>query len=135
MNIEYTQINSNTKSFVAVLAALGAVIGLALLSVLHMEHEGHHITGMTNQIVWGIPHVFAIFLIVMASGTLNIASIGTVFGRKIYKPMGRLSAFMAIALLAGGLMVLVLDLGRPDRLIVAMTMYNFKSIFFYLLKK
>ena len=129
MNIEYTQINSNTKSFVAVLAALGAVIGLALLSVLHMEHEGHHITGMTNQIVWGIPHVFAILLIVMASGALNIASIGTVFGRKIYKPMGRLSAFMAIALLAGGLMVLVLDLGRPDRLIVAMTMYNFKSIF------
>jgi molybdopterin-containing oxidoreductase family membrane subunit len=129
MNIEYTQINGNTKSFVTVLAALGAVIGLALLSVLHMEHEGHHITGMTNQIVWGIPHVFAILLIVMASGALNIASIGTVFGRKIYKPMGRLSAFMAIALLAGGLMVLVLDLGRPDRLIVAMTMYNFKSIF------
>jgi len=26
-------------------------------------------------------------------------------------------------------MVLVLDLGRPDRLIVAMTYYNFKSIF------
>jgi len=29
----------------------------------------------------------------------------------------------------GGLAVLVLDLGRPDRLIVAMTKYNFKSIF------
>ena len=28
-----------------------------------------------------------------------------------------------------GLLVLVLDLGRPDRLIVAMTYYNFKSIF------
>ena len=36
---------------------------------------------------------------------------------------------MAEALLAGGLVVLVLDLGRPDRLIVAMTSYNFKSIF------
>ena len=36
---------------------------------------------------------------------------------------------LAIALLAGGLAVLVLDLGRPDRLIVAMTYYNFKSIF------
>jgi molybdopterin-containing oxidoreductase family membrane subunit len=32
-------------------------------------------------------------------------------------------------LLAGGLGVLVLDLGRPDRLLVAMTTYNFKSIF------
>ncbi|MCG8512281.1 MAG: polysulfide reductase NrfD, partial [Rhodospirillales bacterium] len=31
--------------------------------------------------------------------------------------------------LAGGLAVLVLDLGRPDRLIISMTHYNFKSIF------
>jgi molybdopterin-containing oxidoreductase family membrane subunit len=29
----------------------------------------------------------------------------------------------------GGLLVLVLDLGRPDRLLVAMTTYNFSSIF------
>ncbi len=36
---------------------------------------------------------------------------------------------LAVALLVGGLAVLVLDLGRPDRLIVAMTNYNFKSIF------
>jgi molybdopterin-containing oxidoreductase family membrane subunit len=47
----------------------------------------------------------------------------------MYKPLARLSTLLALALLAGGLMVLVLDLGRPDRLIVAMTKYNFKSIF------
>ncbi|MDH5772772.1 MAG: polysulfide reductase NrfD, partial [Rhodospirillaceae bacterium] len=53
----------------------------------------------------------------------------SVFGKKIYKPLGRLSAIMALALLAGGLLVLVLDLGRPDRLDVAMLKQNFKSIF------
>ena len=57
------------------------------------------------------------------------ASVGSVFGRLPYKPMARLSGLLAIALLVGGLAVLVLDLGRPDRLIVAMTYYNFKSIF------
>ena len=49
----------------------------------------------------------------------------------MYKPLGRLSALLAICLLTGGLIVLVLDLGRPDRLIVAMTTFNFKSIFQY----
>ena len=102
---------------------------LAIGSVFYMEHEGHHVTGMTNQIVWGMPHVFAIFLIVAASGALNVASIASVFRKKMYEPMARLSALLAIALLAGGLVVLLLDLGRPDRLIVAMTYYNFKSIF------
>ena len=32
--------------------------------------HGHVITGMDNQVVWGLPHVFAIFMIVAASGVL-----------------------------------------------------------------
>jgi molybdopterin-containing oxidoreductase family membrane subunit len=94
-----------------------------------MEHNGHWVTGMNNQVVWGMPHVFAVFLIVAASGALNVASISSVFNKAAYKPLARLSGLLSIALLAGGLLVLVLDLGRPDRLIVAMTYYNFKSIF------
>ncbi len=95
----------------------------------YMEVQGHWVTGMNNQVVWGLPHVFAIFLILAASGALNIASISSVFGHKAYKPWSRLSGMLAICLLVGGLIVLVLDLGRPERLIVAMTHYNFKSIF------
>jgi Ni/Fe-hydrogenase subunit HybB-like protein len=104
-------------------------IALGFYSFLTLEHEGHWLTGMNNQVVWGLPHVFAIFLIIAASGILNIASISSVFNIKIYKPLGRLSALLAICLLTGGLIVLVLDLGRPDRLVVAMTTFNFKSIF------
>lgn len=108
---------------------MGAFIAAAGLSVLYIEHHGHIVTGMNNQIVWGLPHVFAIFLIVAASGALNVASIASVFGKIENKPMARYSGLLSIALLAGGLAVLVLDLGRPDRLIVAMTTYNFTSIF------
>jgi Ni/Fe-hydrogenase subunit HybB-like protein len=127
--LNYREIEGKSTGFWVLLGGLGLLIVLALGAVLHMEHSGHHVTGMSNQIVWGMPHVFAIFLIVAASGALNVASIGTVFGKPLYKPLGRLSGLLSIALLLGGLMVLVLDLGRPDRLIVAMTYYNFKSIF------
>ncbi len=68
-------------------------------------------------------------LIVIASGVLNIASLSSAFNKKLYKPLAPLSALFAIAFLIAGLIILVLDLGRPDRLIVAMTTYNFKSIF------
>ncbi len=117
------------NGFYLLLAILGAIIGVGLLGTYHIEHNGHWVTGMNQQIIWGLPHVFAIFLIVAASGALNVASIGSVFGKTIYKPLGRLSALVAIALLTGGLAILVLDLGRPDRLIIAMTHYNFRSIF------
>jgi len=127
--VTYSTIPGNSLGFFAVLGLLGMIIAIGLGSAWHMEHEGHHITGMSNQIIWGIPHIFAILLIVAASGALNVASIGTVFGKTMYKPLGRLSAWMAICLLLGGLTILVLDLGRPDRMIIAMTTYNLKSIF------
>ncbi len=117
------------KGFLTLLAITGSMVLVGFLSFLFMEHSGHHVTGMNNQVVWGLPHVFAIFLIVAASGAANIGSIGTVFGKKIYQPLGRLSIVTAVALLIGGLLVLVLDLGHPDRLIVAMTYFNVKSIF------
>lgn len=127
--IVYREWRLTPQRYWGLLAILAAVAGLGGLAFLYMEHEGHWVTGMTNQVLWGTPHVFAVFLIVAASGALNVASIGTVFGKGIYKPLGRLSGLLAVALLAGGLAVLVLDLGRPDRLIVAMTHYNFRSIF------
>ncbi len=119
----------STPQFWGVMVVFAAFIGGAAMSILYIEHYGHIVTGMNNQIVWGLPHVFAIFLIVAASGALNVASIGSVFGKADYKPASRLSSVLALALLMGGLAALVLDLGRADRLIIAMTKYNFRSIF------
>lgn len=125
----YKEIEGTGAEYYALVGWLAVFAAAGLGASYYMEHHGHVVTGMTNAVVWGTPHVFAIFLIVAASGALNIASIASVFGKAHYKPLSRLSAVAAIALLAGGLMVLVLDLGRPDRLIIAMTKQNFKSIF------
>lgn len=110
-----------------IVSVLLAILGLYAAHTT--DHSGHHITGMNNHVVWGLPHVFAISLIVAASGALNGASLSSVFGQTIYKPFARLSVVLAMCCLIGGLLVLVLDLGRPDRLVVAMTTYNFRSIF------
>lgn len=128
-NIRFSAVEGNSPGYYALLGALGLVVLIGLGAAFHMEHQGHWVTGMSNQIVWGTPHIFAVFLIVAASGALNVASIASVFGKTEYKPLSRLSGLLAITLLIGGLAILVLDLGRPDRLIVAMTYYNFKSIF------
>ena len=117
------------RVFYALLLLGGAVTAAGLAAAHYMEVHGHVVTGMTNQVVWGLPHVFAIFMIVAASGVLNVASIGSVFGQTAYKPRAPLSGLLSLALLAGGLMVLMLDLGRPERVIVAATHYNFRSVF------
>lgn len=128
-SIAFREIEGHSRGYYALLGAVGAMTLAGLAAAFYMEHHGHVVTGMTNQIVWGMPHVFAVFLIVAASGVLNVASIASVFGKTFYKPLAPLSGLLAIAMLAGGLMVLMLDLGRADRMIIAMTYYNFKSIF------
>ncbi len=128
-NIPFIAIEGRSSGYYSLLALLGAFILASLGAFYYMEHHGHYVTGMDNQIVWGMPHVFAVFLIVAASGALNVASISSAFNKKAYKPLARLSGLLALALLAGGLMILVLDLGRPERLVIAMTYYNLKSIF------
>ena len=128
-HIEYREAMVGNARFPALVILLALVTLVGVLAGHHMDSEGHHVTGMNNRIVWGLPHVFAVFLIVAASGALNVASLSSVFGRVAYEPLARLSGVLAVALLVGGLAVLVLDLGRPDRLVVAMTHYNFSSIF------
>jgi Ni/Fe-hydrogenase subunit HybB-like protein len=112
-----------------VLGCFAMLAALAGLAAIYMESEGHWVTGMSNHVPWGLPHVFAFFFIISASGALNVASIGSVFNQDEYKPLARLSAALAFALLAGGLSVVVFDLGRTDRLMITLLYFNPMSIF------
>ena len=127
--ISFSRFNIDQKLFWFIFLGLGFFVLLGLFCAHYMESEGHYITGMNNQIMWGLPHIFAVFMIIVSSGVLNIASLSSVFDREMYKPLAPLSGLIALSFLIAGLLILILDLGRPDRLIVAMTTYNFKSIF------
>ena len=125
----FTQLEAATTRLWPVLASVAAVVVGGLLAFLTMDIEGHHVTGMTQRVPWGLPHVFAYFLILAASGALNVAMLAAVFGRAIYKPLEPFSTMLAMALLIGGLSVLVLDLGRPDRVLLTIVYRNNWSIF------
>ena len=55
-----TKLPTNSERGFWIRLAIGlAVLAVGLGSAFVMEHEGHVITGMNNEIVWGTPHVFA----------------------------------------------------------------------------
>jgi molybdopterin-containing oxidoreductase family membrane subunit len=126
---QYDYLAGYTVRSWAVLIGFGLVASMAGLAAMYMESMGHWVTGMTNRVPWGLPHVFAFFLIISASGALNVASIGSVFRKEDYQPLGRLSSLLAFSLLAGGLAVIVLDLGRADRLLLTLQYVNVTSVF------
>ena len=125
----YRELGGPSRRFWMLLMLLAIPLALGAFAYFYIEHHGHIVTGMDNQIVWGMPHVFAVFLVIAATGALNIAMAASVFGKAVYKPLAPLSALISLALLFGGLALLMLDLGRPDRMIVAITRLNPESLF------
>jgi molybdopterin-containing oxidoreductase family membrane subunit len=109
------------------------VFALLLLSGVwaawRIESGGHILTGMSNSVPWGFSLTLATFLLVAASGALNVASVSSVFGGKDYKPLASFSCLLALALLAGGLFTLMLDLGRPEQVLLVLTHFNPASVF------
>ena len=125
--IIYSEIEGRSAAFRVLVLILGAFVLAAMYGVFFGDHGGHSGSGANNHVVWGVADVFAMFLIVSASGALNVAIISSVFRKKLYKPLERLSCLLAIALLLGGMMILMLELGRPDRVLVAMLNRNLTS--------
>ena len=120
---------TNGKGLTIALGVCGLLVLLGLAATWHIEELGHHVTGMSNAVPWGLSLVLATFCIVAASGALNIASVASVFGKEAYKPFARLSCLLSLGLLAGGLFTLLIDLGRPDQIFTALTHFNFTSVF------
>ena len=114
-----------TRQFLTLLALGGLVVLGGLFAFFTLEHHGHVLTGMSNQIVWGLPHVFAVFLIVAASGALNVASIGSVFGKPVYKARAPLSGMLALAMLVGNANTITLSLFAPANTLAALLALNF----------
>jgi molybdopterin-containing oxidoreductase family membrane subunit len=127
--INYTTIEGNSNQFYAL---VGALILLSLggaWASLRMFLEGHYITGMSNAVPWGFPIVMAIYLIGLSAGSLVLSSLASVFGKIEFKAFSRMAAVLAALLLVGALLSIVLDWGRPDRLIVPFLYFNPRSMF------
>ena len=94
----------------AVLAAAGAATGAYLMTA------GHHVTGLTTTVAWGLPHVFAITLILAGAGAFALAALAPGLAAD-GEAWGRLGTLASLGLLLGGLAVLGLDLASPHRLL------------------
>jgi molybdopterin-containing oxidoreductase family membrane subunit len=84
MSAHFKILKSSQSGYWLALVLFGLLMTFGYGAAHFMESQGHWVSGMNNQIVWGLPHVFAIFLILGASGALNVASLGSVFGKKAY---------------------------------------------------
>jgi molybdopterin-containing oxidoreductase family membrane subunit len=130
MEIKFESIEGSSKQFyisLAVLATLAVVGGLATMYIIK---HGLWVTGMYNRIPWGIQITMAVYYIGLSAGSLVISGLYGVFGKLEYKPFARIAVWVAMLFLVAGLMSILTDQGRMDRVFVQpFVHFNLQSMF------
>jgi molybdopterin-containing oxidoreductase family membrane subunit len=98
----------------ALLAAAGA-FGLA--AWIYELETGLAATGMRDVVSWGMYIFTFAFFIGLSAGGLIMASSAEVFGIKALKPLSRLGVLSAAACVTVAALMIIPDLGRPDRIL------------------
>ena len=84
--------------------------------IYELEH-GLAATGMRDVVSWGMYIFTFAFFIGLSAGGLIMASSAEVFGIKALKPLSRLGVLSAAACVTVAALMIIPDLGRPDRIL------------------
>jgi len=94
-----------------------AVVGLAGLAAWIYELvNGLAVTGMRDIMTWGIYIFTFAFFIGLSAGGLIMASSAHIFGIEDLKPLSRLGVLSAAGCVAVAAIMILPDLGRPERI-------------------
>jgi len=96
---------------------LGVLIALGLGAWIYQLTQGLVVTGMRDVISWGAYIVTFAFFVGLSAGGLIVASSAEVFGVEALKPLSRLGVLTALAAISCAGLMIIPDLGRPDRLL------------------
>jgi molybdopterin-containing oxidoreductase family membrane subunit len=132
MRLSYTTIDYRSRGFYILSAILIVLAITGFICFVISYIQGHEVLGTSNVIPWGMPIIITIYLIGLSAGSLILSSLTYVFGKEEYRPISRLSVFLAIVLIFGAMLGIVLDLGRPEkvwRLFMFFVLNNMRSMF------
>jgi molybdopterin-containing oxidoreductase family membrane subunit len=130
MDIVFERIEDKTAQlnrlmFVFALLAVGG-----LLATWWVIERGLWATGMTNRVPWGLQIVMAVYYIGLSAGSLVISGLYGVFGKVEYKPFARIAVYVAMLFLIAGLLSILTDQGRMDRVFIEpFVHFNLLSMF------
>ena len=102
---------------IAAVGLLLLVIAAALAAYTRQVTTGLAVTGLNTPVYWGLYVVNFIFFIGLSAGGVIVASLVHAFGLREFRPVARIAELMAIACLLLAMSFILLDLGRPDRML------------------
>ncbi|MFQ5884891.1 MAG: NrfD/PsrC family molybdoenzyme membrane anchor subunit [Thermoplasmata archaeon] len=107
---------SSGKGFYGMVAVLVAFVSLGLYAYYVQLSRGLEVTGMTDTVIWGLYIAnFVFFIGISHAGTL-ISAILRLTKAEWRRPITRMAEAITVFALVVGVSMILIDMGRPDRL-------------------
>jgi molybdopterin-containing oxidoreductase family membrane subunit len=106
---------------------LGVLVAAGAAAWIYQLAHGLSATGMRDVVSWGMYIFTFAFLVGLSAGGLIVASGAEVFGVGALKVLRGLGVLTAAACVAAAAVIIVPDLGRPDRIINLFIHPNWRS--------
>jgi molybdopterin-containing oxidoreductase family membrane subunit len=130
MELEFEGIEGRSAPYYLAQTILAALAVAGLAATWWAIEQGLWVTGMTNRVPWGLQIVMAVYYIGLSAGSLVISGLYGVFGKLEYKPFARIAVYLAMLFLIAGLLSILTDQGRMDRVFVEpFVHFNLQSMF------
>ncbi len=116
------------KTYNLAMAGLAALAGLGFIVWIYQVRTGLIATNMRNGFSWGLYIASWAFFVGTAAGGLVVSSAIYLFNAKQLKPVAKVASLTAFLFAMGAMIILLPDIGRPDRLYNFLIHPNFRSM-------
>ncbi|KAA3643540.1 MAG: hypothetical protein DWQ07_23835 [Chloroflexi bacterium] len=104
------------------LLAVGA-IGMAITLIYGLQ-----VTGLRDQVPWGLWITHDLSAIALGAGAFTFSAVVYLFRIKRFEPMARVAVFVGFLGYSSAMLVLAMDIGRPDRFWHPLIYWNVHSV-------
>lgn len=108
--------------------ALGLLMLVGLYGGLRLLTQGLQVTGLTDQVPWGLWITLDASAIALGAGAFAFSAITYVFRVKRFEPVARLAVYIGFLADTSAMVALAADLGRVDRFWHPLVFWNPSSI-------
>ena len=115
------------KGFYITISILCALVLWGLYAYITQYLNGLTVTGLSRQIFWGVYITNFVFFIGISHAGTFISAVLRVLKAEWRRPISRASELTTVFILLFGVGSVLIDLGRPDRMLYAIRYANFQS--------
>lgn len=110
------------------IASLLIVIAVGTVGVFATMTRGLQVTNLTDRVPWGLWITQDLTSIAMGAGAFTFSAIVYLFRIKRFEPVARLAVFVGFLGYTSAMIVLAMDIGRPDRFWHPIVYWNVHSV-------